>query len=120
MLRSESGTEERRLSRSPAWLKLNELRTPVDGLGSPPARRPLTVSTHRCRRGWPHIQAAIPASHALIGLRLRLQYAHGTAATTMTSTSIPGRQKSVVRQARAGGYAGSTQSFQTELCSSNR
>src|SRR5215470_13076438 len=59
-------------------------------------------------------------SHALIGLRLRPQYAHGTAATTMTSTSIPGRQKSVVRQARAGGFAGSTHSFQTELWSSNR
>ena len=41
--------------------------------------------------------------------------AHGTAATTITSTSIPGRQKSVVRQARAGGFAGSTHSFQTEL-----
>jgi len=40
---------------------------------------------------------------------------HGTAATTITSTSIPGRQKSVVRQARAGGFAGSTHSFQTEL-----
>src|SRR5215472_7649157 len=33
---------------------------------------------------------------------------HGKAATTITSTSIPGRQKSVVRQARAGGSAGST------------
>jgi hypothetical protein len=41
--------------------------------------------------------------------------AHGTAATTITSTSIPGCQKSVVRQARAGGFAGSTHSFQTEL-----
>ena len=40
---------------------------------------------------------------------------HGTAATTITSTSIPGRQKSVVRQARAGGFAGSTHSFQTKL-----
>ena len=41
--------------------------------------------------------------------------AHGKAATTITSTSIPGRQKSVVRQARAGGFAGSTHSFQTAL-----
>src|SRR5262245_27865095 len=41
--------------------------------------------------------------------------AHGKAATTITSTSIPGRQKSVVRQARAGGLARSTHSFQTEL-----
>jgi hypothetical protein len=40
---------------------------------------------------------------------------HGKAATTITSTSIPGRQKSVVRQARTGGFAGSTHSFQTEL-----
>ena len=40
---------------------------------------------------------------------------HGTAAITMTSTSIPGRQKSVVRQARTGGFTGSTHSFQTEL-----
>src|SRR6266849_3268679 len=31
---------------------------------------------------------------------------HGKAATTITSTSIPGRQKSVVRQARTGGFAG--------------
>src|SRR3981189_3715586 len=44
-----------------------------------------------------------------------LAAAHGTAATTITSTSIPGRQKSVLRQARAGGFAGSTHSFQTEL-----
>jgi len=42
-------------------------------------------------------------------------HGHGTAATTITSMSIPGRQKPVVRQARAGGFAGSTQSFQTEL-----
>jgi hypothetical protein len=40
---------------------------------------------------------------------------YGKAATTMTSTSIPGCQKSVVRQARAGGFAGSTHSFQIEL-----
>ena len=40
---------------------------------------------------------------------------HGKAATTMTSTSIPGRQKSVVRPARTGRFAGSTHSFQTEL-----
>lgn len=39
----------------------------------------------------------------------------GTVAITITSTSIPGRQKSVVRQARAGGFTGSTHSFQTEL-----
>jgi hypothetical protein len=55
----------------------------------------------------------IRAPHALTGQLLRLQQAHGTAATTITSTSIPGRQKSVVRQARAGGFAGSTHSFQT-------
>ena len=41
--------------------------------------------------------------------------AQGKAATTITSTSIPGRQKSVVRQARAGGFAESTHAFQTEL-----
>src|ERR1700741_1155873 len=40
---------------------------------------------------------------------------YGTAATTMTSTSIPGRQKSDVRQARTGGFVGSTHWFQTEL-----
>src|SRR5262249_10222748 len=48
-----------------------------------------------------------------VGLPARL--AQGKAATTITSTSIPGRQKSVVRQARTGGFAGSTHSFQTEL-----
>src|SRR5262245_19353146 len=48
-----------------------------------------------------------------VGLPARL--AQGKAATTITSTSIPGRQKSVVRQARTGGFARSTHSFQTEL-----
>src|SRR5215813_8423264 len=39
---SACGTEEPCLSRSPAWLKLKELRTPFEGLGSPQARRSLT------------------------------------------------------------------------------
>src|SRR5262249_41275156 len=61
------------------------------------------------------IQAHIPASTCADWSASQTAMAHGTAATTITSTSIPDRQKSVVRQARAGGFAGSTHSFQTEL-----
>ena len=39
----------------------------------------------------------------------------GKAAITMTSTSMPGRQNSVVRQVRTGAFAGSTHWFQTAL-----
>jgi len=47
---SVNGTQEPCLSRSPAWLKSKELRTPFEGLGSPPARRSLTQMRPRTPR----------------------------------------------------------------------
>jgi hypothetical protein len=81
--------------------------------------QPLGVFRSGQKRGLtPRIKRSLRRRSAIepvIGHSVVFPGSHGKAATTITSTSIPGRQKSVVRQARTGGFAGSTHSFQTEL-----
>ena len=86
------------------------IRRKVEGLLAPQACVTASDTTSRrcgerccARRG--QLQAALDGS----------THTYLSAAVTMTSTRMPGRQNCVVKHARAGGLLGSTHSFQTAL-----